>query len=196
MSKYFLFVCVLLIFPLTASASTGGIHGIVKSSDKPVVGATVRILELDRAAQTDAKGEFDFPNVPNGTYKVFVRIIGYASATNIVTVSDNIAPTAFSLHESAIEAEEIIVSASPYAGTSGDQYQSAESKSSQELHESSGSSFSEKISDIPGVAVRYMGSAETRPILRGLSENEVLVLENGLRIGDVATFDPAHTTPI
>jgi iron complex outermembrane receptor protein len=196
MSKCFFFVCVLLVFPLSASASTGSIHGTVKSGDKPVTGATVRILELDRVARTDAKGEFDFPNIPNGMYKVFVRIIGYAPATNIVTVSDNIAPTTFTLRESAIEAEEIVVSASPYAGMPGDQYQSAESKSSQELHDSPGSSFSEKIADLPGVAVRYMGSAETRPILRGLSENEVLVLENGLRTGDVATFDPAHTTPI
>ncbi len=197
MNKLLLFGIIFsFIFPVSVNAATGGIHGTVKSGDKPVPGATVRIVELDRVARTDAKGEFDFPNVPNGTYKVFVRIIGYAPATNIVTISDKIAPTTFALRESAIEAEEIVVSASPYAGLPGDQYQSAESKSAQELHESSGSSFSEKISDLSGVAVRYMGSAESRPIIRGLSENEVLVLENGLRIGDVATFDPAHTTPI
>ena len=34
------------------------------------------------------------------------------------------------------------------------------------------------------------------PILRGLTDNEVLILENGLRMGDLATFDPAHATPI
>ncbi len=33
-------------------------------------------------------------------------------------------------------------------------------------------------------------------MLRGLGDNEVLVLENGLRTGDIATFDPAHATPI
>ena len=197
MSTY-LIVAVLFsfMFPFAANAATGSIHGTVKSGDKPIAGATVRILELDRAVRTDANGEFDFPKVPNGKYKIFVRTIGYASAVNIVSVSDNTAPTTFNLRTSAIEAEEIVVSASPYAGTSDDQYQSAESKSTQELHDAAGSSFSEKISDLPGVAVRYMGSAATRPILRGLSENEVLVLENGLRTGDVATFDPAHATPI
>jgi len=189
-------VVLFLITPLLAYSATGNIHGVVKSGDKPVAGATVRILELDRGTRTNASGEFEFSSVPNGAYKIFVRIIGYASATNVVHVNDNTVETSFALRESAIEAEEVIVSASPYAGTSADQYQSAESKSTQELRESPGSSFSEKISDLPGVNVRYMGSAETRPILRGLSENEVLVLENGLRIGDVATFDPAHTTPI
>jgi iron complex outermembrane receptor protein len=29
-----------------------------------------------------------------------------------------------------------------------------------------------------------------------MTDNEVLVLENGLRMGDIATFDPAHATPI
>jgi iron complex outermembrane receptor protein len=46
------------------------------------------------------------------------------------------------------------------------------------------------------VAVRGNGSAPSRPILRGLGDNEVLVLENGLRMGDIATYDPAHATPI
>lgn len=200
MKKYFFpmpFVLIIfLIFPLLANAATGSIHGTVKSGDKPIAGATVLILELDRAARTDANGEFDFPKVPNGKYKVFIRIIGYASQVNIVTVLDNNTPTTFNLRTSAIEAEEIIVSASPYAGTSGDQYQSAESKSMVELHQSPGSSFAEKISDLPGVALRGNGSAPSRPVVRGMTDNEVLVLENGLRMGDLATFDPAHATPI
>jgi iron complex outermembrane receptor protein len=32
--------------------------------------------------------------------------------------------------------------------------------------------------------------------VRGLGNNEDLILENGLRIGDLSTFDPAHATPI
>jgi len=65
-----------------------------------------------------------------------------------------------------------------------------------EFQNSSGATFAEKISDLPGVAVRSLGSAPSRPILRGLGDNEVLILENGLRMGDLATFDPAHATPI
>jgi len=60
-----------------------------------------------------------------------------------------------------------------------------------------GTSFAEKISDLPGVTVRATnGSAPARPILRGLGDNEVSVVENGLRMGDIATYDPAHATPI
>ena len=179
-----------------ACADAGSIYGVVKSEGKPIIGATVRLLELNRALRTDARGEFIFEGVPNGSYQVFVRVVGFASATNNVSVADDRAGTTFLLRESAIEAEEIVVSASPFARRADDQYQSVEAKSAVEFREGAGSSFAEKISDLPGVTVRSNGSAPTRPVLRGLSDNRVLILENGLRTGDLSTYDPAHAVPI
>jgi iron complex outermembrane recepter protein len=187
---------IFLISSLAAEAGTGGIHGNVTGAGEPIVGAAVRVLELERATHTDSKGDFEFSNLPNGTYKVFVRVVGYASQTNTVEVTDKSAETSFALHESAIEMEEVVVSAAPSPRTADEQYQSAESKAMVEFHASPGSSFADKISDLPGVAVRGNGSAPNRPVLRGLSDNRVLILENGLRNGDISTYDPAHATPI
>lgn len=181
---------------IDATSTGGAILGIVESGGKPVAGATVRLLDLGRSTFSDADGRFVFTDVPNGAYNVFVRIIGYASAINKVVVAGGDVRTSFSLRESAIEAEEVIVSASPYERPADEQYQSAQSKSMVELHDSPGSSFAEKISDLPGIEVRYNGSAPARPMIRGLSDNEVLILENGLRTGDVSTYDPAHSVPI
>ena len=100
------------------------------------------------------------------------------------------------LRESPMRLEDVVVSAAPDAGSPREQYQSTATKSRADFLTSPGTSFAEKISDLPGVAVRGNGSAPDRPILRGLGDNEVLVLENGLRMGDLATFDPAHATPI
>ncbi len=172
------------------------ITGTVRGAHRPVVGATVRLLELDRVARTGAQGEFSFSDVPRGTYRVFAGVTGFASAIDTVKVTGESARVAFDLSESAISLKEVVVSASPTARTSDDQYQSTASKSQLELLQSAGTSFAERISDLPGVSARSNGSAPARPILRGLGDNEVLVLENGLRMGDLATFDPAHATPI
>jgi len=179
---------------VTLQAQT--ITGTVQSSGSPIVGATVRLLDLDRIEHTGAQGQFTFPKVPKGTYRVFVGVTGYASATDTVRVVGDLANVTFNLRESAIQLKEVVVSASPIARTSDEQYQSTASKSRVEFQNSAGMSFAEKISDLPGVAARSLGSAPSRPILRGLGDNEVLVLENGLRTGDLATFDPAHATPI
>lgn len=182
------------LLPVTLQAQI--ITGTVQSAGTPIVGATVRLLELDRIESTGAQGQFTFPNVPKGIYRVFVGVTGYASVTDTVRVASEVANVSFNLLESAIQLKEIVVSASPIARTSDEQYQSTASKSRAEFQNSPGTSFAEKISDLPGVAVRSLGSAPSRPILRGLGDNEVLVLENGLRMGDLATFDPAHATPV
>jgi iron complex outermembrane recepter protein len=184
----------LLLFGASARAQT--ISGTVQSAGKPVVGASVRLLELDRAQRTGARGEFTFSDVPKGGYTVFVDASGYASESRSIELSGAKASATFDLKLSAVALRKIVVSATPVPRSSIDQYQSVDSKSQIDFLNGSGTSFAEKLSDLPGVNVRGNGSAPSRPILRGLTDNEVLVVENGLRMGDIATFDPAHATPL
>lgn len=179
-----------------AAAPAQTVTGTVASAGRPIVGADVRLLELDRGERTGARGEFRFADVPPGTYRIFVAATGYASATDTVRVTEQGAREVFDLRESAVPLEEIVVSATPTARPADEQYQPAESRSRVALDNAAGTSFAEKIADLPGVNVRGNGSAPSRPILRGLGDNEVLVVENGLRMGDIATYDPAHATPI
>src|SRR6267378_2377062 len=188
--------CAALLEGGAATARAQTVTGTVRSAGVPIVGATVRLLELDRAVRTGARGQFRFSNVPNGTYTLFVGVLGYAAAADTVRITGGSATTAFDLTPSAIPLEAVVVSASPLPRTPSHQYQSTASKSQGEVLSGAGSSFAEKISDLPGVTARLNGSAPARPVLRGLGNNEVLVLENGLRTGDIATFDPAHATPI
>ncbi len=172
------------------------ISGTVTAAGYPVVGASVRLLELDRVERTGAHGEYRFADVARGTYRIFVAVPGYAAGSDTVRLTGAEATASFDLKPTAIPLEEIVVSASPTARPADEQYQSAESKSRSDFDNGAGMSFAEKISDLPGVTVRGNGSAPSRPILRGLGDNEVVILENGLRMGDIATYDPAHATPI
>ena len=185
----------LLLCPV-ASVAAQAVTGTVQHAGSPFVGATVRLPELDRVAHTGARGQFTFSDVPAGTYTVFARMSGYASASSTIKVTGGTATVSFDLKESAIALKEVVISAAPTARTTDEQYQSTASKAQVEFLNSAGTSFAEKISDLPGVSVRGNGTAPTRPILRGLGDNEVLILENGLRMGDIATYDPAHATPL
>ena len=187
-----------LLFLALASAigRAQSITGTVQSAGQSVVGASVRLVELDRVQRTGAHGYFTFAGVPKGSYTVFVSLSGYASSSKTVVVSGTMASAAFDLKPSAVALQEIVVSATPLPRAITDQYQSVDSKSQVDFLSSTGTSFAEKLSDLPGVTVRSNGSAPSRPILRGLTDNEVLVVENGLRMGDIATYDPAHATPL
>ena len=101
------------------------LSGAVRGAGRPVVGATVWLLELDRTERTGARGEFAFAGVPVGTYRLFVAATGYASATDTVRVAAGANTAAFDLVESAIPLEQIVVSASPSARPADEAYQSA-----------------------------------------------------------------------
>ena len=180
-----------------SSAVAQTIAGTVRSNGVSIVGAEVRLLELDRTTRASSSGEFAFSQLPAGTYTLYVGAMGYAAATRrVVVAGTGTIRSDFNLRPSAIPLKEVVVTGSPFPRTVDEQYQSTASKSLVELQNSAGMSFAEKISDLPGIAVRSNGSAPSRPVLRGLTDNEVLVLENGLRVGDLATFDPAHATPL
>jgi iron complex outermembrane receptor protein len=178
------------------AAGAQTVTGSVQAVGQPVVGATVRLLELDRGQRTDGQGRFTFANVPAGSYTVAVSAIGFVATSTRVEAGADVARARIELRPSIVTLHEVVVSASPTPRSAIDAYQSVDSKSQVDFANGTGTSFAEKLSDLPGVTVRGNGSAPSRPILRGLTDNEVLIVENGLRMGDIATFDPAHATPL
>src|SRR5665811_2295991 len=112
----------LLLWPATLRAQT--VTGTVQTAGSPIVGVTVRLLELDRIEHTGAQGQFAFFNVPKGIYSVYVGVTGYASVTDTVRVMGDIARISVELRESAIQLKRVVVTASPTARTSDEQYQS------------------------------------------------------------------------
>ena len=187
-----LFLSALGAVPLAAQSVSGTVTG----GGQPVVGASIRILELGRAARTDGTGTFRLEHLPAGHYRLYATAIGFRALTDTIEVGSAPVTLALRLAPSPIPVEPIVISAAPTPSTADELYQPAQSKGRSDIAREPGITFSEKISDLPGVAMRGNGSAPSRPILRGLGDNEVLVLENGLRMGDIATYDPAHATPI
>jgi iron complex outermembrane recepter protein len=52
------------------------------------------------------------------------------------------------------------------------------------------------IARVPGIAQQYNGPAATQPVIRGMGGDRVLVLEEGLRTGDIAATSDDHTVAI
>src|SRR5665213_2568842 len=105
------FLSLAAIFLFAGAVQAQTISGTVRSANGPVVGATVRLLELERVEHTGAQGEYSFSGVPRGVYRVFVGVTGYASATHTVTLTGDAETASFDLTESAIRLQQVIVSA-------------------------------------------------------------------------------------
>lgn len=77
--KNLLLLPVLSTLPFCISAQT--LRGIVfdKSTQEPLVGATIRLLDIEppQGAVTDVSGNFTVQNCPNGRQRVFITYFGY-----------------------------------------------------------------------------------------------------------------------
>jgi hypothetical protein len=107
---------ILLLFSSPAAlAQTGKIAGKVTDSrtKEPLVGANVVVEGTAIGAATNVEGYFAIVSIPPGTYQVRVTMIGYSPAT-LTNVSVSINQTTdleIKLIESAIEAKEVVVTA-------------------------------------------------------------------------------------
>ena len=70
--------CLLMAFwiPAVAFSETGSIQGTVynNSTKAPLVGAEVRIVEIDTRQKTDENGTFVFSDIPAGTYTLITTV--------------------------------------------------------------------------------------------------------------------------
>jgi iron complex outermembrane receptor protein len=87
-------------------------------SKEPLVGATVKIIELNKTRLTDSAGLVEFEQIPDGTYTINVSFIGFSDKA--ITIKITQYPTAVQevlLEEREEEEEEIIVTATRISRT-------------------------------------------------------------------------------
>ncbi len=72
--RCFLCLLMVLVIPTAVFAQTGMIEGTVysKSTDEPLVGAEVHIIEIDKRIKTDENGKFSIKEIPAGRYTLSI----------------------------------------------------------------------------------------------------------------------------
>ena len=96
------------------SAQQGTVAGLVtdKSDQQPVAAAAVLVVGTSLQARTGREGRYSITNVPPGQYQVQVRFIGFATATQAVTVAAGQSATLdFALTPAAVPLDVVVVSA-------------------------------------------------------------------------------------
>ncbi|HEY7191519.1 MAG TPA: TonB-dependent receptor plug domain-containing protein [Vicinamibacterales bacterium] len=89
-----------------------------------------------------------------------------------------------------------VVSVSPDARSQFESFQPTSVLSGQELSKQLESSLGATLESQPGVAARSFGPAPSRPVIRGLDGDRVLILQDGQRLGDLSTPSGDHSVPI
>jgi iron complex outermembrane receptor protein len=166
-----------------APAAAGALTGTVTDTGgAPLADVRVRVLELGRETTTDQEGKFALPAMPSGTYRVAFSRIGYAPVVRPATIGTEEVSLTVSMRPSAVELPEVQVTASANATTALTSPQPTSILDGDNLRVSQAPSLGETINGLAGVHSIDEGPAIGKPVIRGLSSNRVLVLDNGQRI--------------
>jgi iron complex outermembrane receptor protein len=163
-------------------------------SGAPIAGATVTIDELRRDVTSGADGTFTFENVAPGAYHLSVHAQGYSSRRTEVSVKAGTASLDVQV-DPELHFEEVI-SVGPDARSQFETFQATSVLSGQELSKQLEGSLGATLENQPGVALRSFGPAPSRPVVRGLDGDRVLILQDGQRLGDLSTQSGDHGVAI
>ena len=149
---------------------------------RPIAQAIVRIVELQRTATTDDSGRYSLTQVPSGRYTLSIRVIGYGPLVRKVVVGAADATLDVVLKPSVIELPAIQVSASAEATSALNSPQPVAVVAEEDVAKVRPTSLGEALEETAGVRNNSSGPAAGKPVIRGLTNNRVLVLDNGQRL--------------
>lgn len=191
----------LSIFFLFASAAfaqqTASLTGTVKDpAGRPVAGAVVTLIELNRNIATSAEGRFAFPALPAAHYHLRAERRGYGIATGEADLSAGGARDVEIVINATIHAEEIVVTGSADSRLASEVYQPIDVMDADELSARIQPTLGETLNEMPGVTSTFFGAGSSRPVIRGLGADRIRVLEDGVGTGDVSNISPDHAVAV
>jgi iron complex outermembrane receptor protein len=144
-------------------------------------GATIAIPDLRKSALTNENGEFTLKNLPTrGKFLMQISYIGYQTITRVVDFSKPEVLN-FALRESVIEGREVVITGSPSSSDNRKNSTSVATLSRAQLLAHPSTNLMDAISRLPGVAQITTGPSISKPVIRGLSYNRVVTLNNGVK---------------
>jgi len=186
MKKIQLFLVVLIAaFTITSAYAADVIELRGKITDAktqtPLPGATIIIPDLRTSAIANQNGEFVFRNLPaRGKFLVQISYIGYQSITRSIDLASP-GTLDFALQASVIEGREVVITGSAASSDNRKNSTSVSTVSKADLLYHPSTNLIDAISRVPGVSQITTGPGISKPVIRGLSYNRVVTVNNGVK---------------
>jgi iron complex outermembrane receptor protein len=174
--------------------TTGTVLGTLTNSlsGDPVANAIVMIESptFSRQTRSGTDGKYALTEVPTGAYHLIVRADGYLPTRSELTVQAGQMTSDIRINPELHFSE--ITSVSPEGRSQFESFQATDVLGGQELSKEIQATLGATLEMQPGIALRSFGPGPARPVVRGLDGDRVLIVEDGLRMGDLSSQSGDH----
>ena len=150
------------------------------AGNTPLANASIYIEDLKLGTISDSEGSYSITRIPTGKYLVEARLIGYKTVTFSVSVNGSASENII-LSPSSYNAQEVVVTGNSRATDIQNTPQPVTEVSNKYLMENASTNIIDALKRIPGVDGITDGQSISKPVIRGLGYNRVVVLNDGVR---------------
>src|ERR1043165_71728 len=178
----------LFVFAFTHYAIAGVIPGKTslsgkvsdKASAEAMPGVTIYFPDLKTGTVSGADGSYTIGNLPQTKALVHVSAIGYKMIIENIDLS-TITVKDFGLEISAKEINEVVITGSSSSGEKNRTPTPISIVSKTQLIQTASSNIIDALSKQPGISQITTGAGISKPVIRGLGYNRVVVVNDGIR---------------
>jgi len=153
---------------------------VVDENNEPLTGATVLLLPVKKAAITDANGVFSIKDLTKGKYTIELSFVGYNTLIDTIVLEEN-KKYKFQLDVSSLSLQEVVVTDNYSETRKNEVSLNIEIVNDDYLKQNLGGSLMSSLDRLPGVSTIDIGSGQSKPVIRGLGFNRVVVVENNIK---------------
>lgn len=191
----FLFLAATNVYSFNNRSIAGFLIDI--ENNKPVQLASIEIIGTNYKTISNNEGKFQFTDV--GLNKIILKILHIAYQEKLIELDfQKVEKQNFIIYlvPKTIEISAITIS-DQYSISSFEDLQELSSVlKGRELQKDLGLTLAATLKNETGLALRSMGPAPARPVIRGLGGDRVLLTEDGLKSTDLSSTSPDHAVTI
>jgi len=174
-----------LLFLLNPRLPAAEIRGSVLGGDnQPVDAASVALPELQRGVFTDKNGQFILEDLPAGSYRLEIRHVAFETFYQTLTLHADDSSVEFRclLNMALHRFDKVTVSAVGRHANDLNGYRSVHILDRNEIESSSNGALADILRNSPSVQVLKQGPGIEKPVIRGLTNSRILIMDRGVRL--------------
>ncbi|MFW5851948.1 MAG: TonB-dependent receptor, partial [Bacteroidota bacterium] len=152
---------------------------VFDENNKALLGASIYLNPIKKGTITDAQGHFIIRNLPKGTYEIEISFIGYQTIIDTIIIDKNKTYNT-QLKQAVLSLQEVVITNNYAEIRKKEESLNIEIVNTHYLRNHLGGSLMNSLERLPGITTIDIGSGQSKPIIRGLGFNRVVVVENNI----------------
>jgi len=176
-----IFTAVFCMFSLLLHAQALRLSGsIVNAAGQPLANVRIYLSAQNLQTTSDAKGNFRFENLQAGKYRLSAQLESYQLLQQELELSAD-RQLRLLLHEQQHQLQEVVVRDNLVQQRKQEESLNVEVVKADFIQRNLGGSLMKTLERLPGIKTIGIGSGQSKPLIRGLGFNRVVVVDKGMK---------------